>query len=338
MDIFNVSGNNYQMGFTIGEHFKSYLKFATREFETPLSSCIERIRLLEGKLKSSLPGCLDELYGRADGAGVDKDVMLLYMFPEILGRTDGCTTLTLKTRDNVLFAHNEDDRGFSKDNVALVKYCYDDGFTFAYTMASRMAGSAYAFNSYGLAFSSNYIFGGRLELDNVSRYIILRDVINARSICEVEKKLNAFSAASPFSLNVIDLRTLEAKNFEKDIETLYQFDVQDRFARSNHFVLKDAPLTRVPKNSVFRREKSKELLDALKDESVEALLDILAFEQDEMDNSVFQNPDKYPDKIVTVSNFAVDAKAGRFIVNDFIEKKRYVFDSSATLLDEQNIM
>lgn len=334
MKIFEVNGNDYQMGYGIGKVFKPYLNSVIGEYMDALPDYMDRIRLLESKLAASLPNCLAELYGRADGAGVERNAMLLYMFPEICGRTDGCTTVTIKTADNVLFAHNEDDRNFNEDNVALVRYNYEKGYVFAYTMACRMAGSAFAVND-RLIFSSNYIFGGRLELDNVSRYIILRDVINASSIDEVEQKLSRYEAASPFSLNVVDKYTLEAVNFEKDIDKLYRKDVLDRHARSNHFVLKEADKSRVPQNSIFRNLKAKELLSAVTQPSVAALEDILAYEADSMDTSIYQNSRKYPDKIVTVATFSADIKKGELHVLDFVSDKLYTFDLDAHLKSEQ---
>lgn len=322
------------MGKLIGEHFKTYLAGIEAGFAAMLPGHIERVKALETSLEKKLPNCLAEIYGRADGAGVGRDTMLLIMFPEIYGGTDGCTTVYLKTSESAALAHNEDSASMNIDNVALVRYDYGDMQLVAYTSAIRLAGSAFAFNSCGMAFSSNHIFGGDRDMNEISRFILLRDIINSRSIDEAKEKVRRIDVASPYNLNLLDINSRTLCNIERDLHDFHAEYISDRYSHSNHYVTKPYDKARVPVNSVFRREKSFDMLSELGDDAtLDSLLDILAYEGDSYDSSVFERREKYPDRICTIATFAVDAASHDIRVFDFIGKSRFRFSQDCNLVD-----
>lgn len=333
IDYFEVSGNNYQMGAQIGLHFHDYLASIEAGFAAMLPGHSERVKALETKLAANLPGCLDEIYGRADGAGVNRDVMLLIMFPEIYGGTDGCTSVYLKTPRGAMLAHNEDSASMNINNVALVRYDYGDWQLVAYTSAIRLAGSAFAFNSRGMAFSSNHIFGGERDMDEISRFILLRDVINSASVQEAEDKVRKIDVASPYNLNLLDMNSNTLCNIERDLHDLHVEFVHESYAHSNHFITKSYDAQRVPQNSVFRHEKAKQLVCELTPSaSLDDLLSVLSYEGDGYDRSVFERREKYPDRICTVATFAADPAADDIRVLDFIGKGVFHFSRDCRFL------
>ncbi len=333
IDFFEVNGNDYQMGVLIGQHFHGYLESIEAGFAAMLPGHIQRVKALEANLAKKLPRCLDEIYGRADGSGVSRDVMLLIMFPEIYGGTDGCTSVYLKTPVNAMLAHNEDSATMNIDNVALVRYDYGDSQLLAYTSAIRLAGSAFAFNSYGMAFSSNHIFGGERDMDEISRFILLREAINSRSIGEAEDKVRQIDVASPFNLNILDMNSKTLCNIERDLHDLHVEYITDRYSHSNHFVTKAYDEARVPVNSIFRRRKSQELLSTLgASATLDNLLGVLAYEGESYDSSVFERRESYPDRICTVATFGVDPAANDIRVLDFIGKGVFHFSRDCRLL------
>lgn len=333
IDYFEVFGDDYQMGVLIGRHFRDYLLSIEAGFAAMLPGHIERVKALEAHLARKLPHCLDEIYGRADGSGVSRDVMLLIMFPEIYGGTDGCTSVYLKTPRTAMLAHNEDSATMNIDNVALVKYDYGDLKLVAYTSAIRLAGSAFAFNNSGMAFSSNHIFGGERDMDEISRFILLRDVINSTSIAEAERKVRTVDVASPFNLNLLDMNSLTLCNIERDLHDLHVEYICTPYTHSNHFCTKPYDTARVPVNSVFRRKKSLELLSALDDDAtLDSLLGVLSYEGDSYDSSVFERREKYPDRICTVASLAVDPALDDIRVLDFIGNAVFRFSRDCTLL------
>ncbi len=333
IDFFEVTGDDYRMGVLIGRHFRDYLGGIEAGFAAMLPGHIQRVKALESKLAKRLPSCLDEIYGRADGAGVSRDVMLLIMFPEIYGGTDGCTTAYFKTADRAILAHNEDSSTMNLDNVALIRYKYDDMTLVAYTSAIRLAGSAFAFNSHGMAFSSNHIFGGERDMDEISRFILLRDVINSASIDEAIDKVRSVDVASPFNLNLLDVRSARMCNVERDLHDLHVEYITSRYTHSNHFVTKPFDSARVPVNSVFRREKSSELLAELPGSaSIDDVLGVLAYEGDGYDRSVFERRSSYPDRICTIATFAIDSATGDCRVLDFLGNGVFRFSPDGELL------
>ena len=100
-------------------------------------------------------------------------------------------------------------------------------------------------------------------LDYVSRYVMVRDVMNCSSIEECVNKLKEIKVASPFSLNIVDTKNNKVINVEKDTDEVYIKEIDDRWARSNHFIIKSTDLSKIPESTKFRHEKPKELLDKL---------------------------------------------------------------------------
>ena len=143
-----------------------------------------------------------------------------------------------KKNGKFLFSHNEDEKKYTFENTALIKYDYGQYWIVGYTMAEKLTGSSFGYNSYGLVFSSNYIYDTKIELSNISRYIMVRTVMNASTIEEVIRILKKCKVASAFSLNVLDTKTFKAINIEKDIEEIYVTNIEDRYARANHFTTK----------------------------------------------------------------------------------------------------
>lgn len=331
MQLIEVSGSNYEIGYKLGKHFKNYLNNVIKKYDEKIKykNIYEDVKNMENKLKREFPQYLDEIYGRADGACLSRDSILLMFFPEIFKQPDGCTTLIMRNKDNkYLFSHNEDDRNYNSDNIALVKYNYEDYWIIGYTMAEKLMGSSFAFNSYGMIFSSNYIYDTVVDLNNISRYIMVRSIMNSKNIEEVINKFEKHPVASAFSLNILDLKTNEAINVEKDIKDFYITKIEDRYARSNHFLSKKENLPDIPKSSNFRYNKTNELLNKLSIDSVKLydLESILNYETSDYYESIFKSPEKYNDKSVTVANFSYDADFSKIIVKDFLDNTKLEFD------------
>lgn len=320
---FEVSGTEYDMGYAVGKEFKDYLQKSIEKYEEKLKikNVYENVKRMEEKLKKQFSKCLEEIYGRADGANVSRDATLLMFFPEIFRKIDGCTTVILKKENgNFLFSHNEDDKNYNINNVALVKYKYSDYWIVGYTMAEKLTGSSFAFNSYGLVFSSNYIFDTKINLNNVSRYIMVRDVMNSKSIEETIEKLKNSKVASAFSLNILDTKKNIAINVEKDIDEIYVTNIEDRYARANHFTSKEYILPEDRKSTKFRDEKANELIKLVdrKSASIDDLLNILNYETDDYNESIFKDPKKYPDKSITCANFSCDNDLKKICIKDYL--------------------
>ena len=323
MQYLRVHGNDYEMGLQIGEHFSSYLKQAILPYEEELSNqeLLREVRHLKAMLKEEYPNGLREIYGRADGAGIDRDATLLMFFPEIQKRVDGCTTLFLrKPNGHLLFSHNEDDKNFTEENTALIRYEYEDFWVIGYTMAEKLLGSSYAFNSAGLIFSTNYIYPVETHLEYLSRYVLSRRLMNAKSISEVFEILNEMKVASPFSLNVLSRKTLEAWNIEKDNERLYAHKITDRLGRANHFLMRPFDELSAHPSTAFRTEYVQTELAKLDAQTakLEDLKKILSYHEEDYNRCVYKQPGLFTVLSVTVSNFSYDSETDTIEIYDYL--------------------
>ena len=253
--------------------------------------------------------------------------------PEIFKQVDNCTTVIVKQENRVLFAHNEDEKDCSLENVALIKYIYEDSFIISLTRADRLAGSAFSFNSHGLLISSNYVYGEELELDNISRYIVERDVINSKSISQAIERLQNIDVASAFSLNIIDMNKNEVVNVEKDIHEIYLTNIQTKYARSNHFHTKTNVGYNPPISSKFRYEKSNELLNKLEIETcnLNDITKILNYKTDDYYKTIHKDYVKFNDKSSTIAMFSHDTASDEIEIVDYIGQSRIVLNKNGEI-------
>lgn len=329
-----VKGTDYEMGYQVGEYFRPYLQSRISVFDKKVDLAKDKIKSLKNKLETTFPCLLQEIYGRADGAGISRNGFLLMLFPEIYNRIDGCTTVIVKKENSVLLAHNEDNCFFNSDNVALIKYDYGDRFIVSYTMAERLAGSAFSYNNSGLLFTSNYVFGENLNLNNLSRYVVVRDVINSESIDEVLQKLRNNDVASAFSLNVVNVKSNEVLNVEKDVHEIYVTNISERYARSNHFHAKTHDESKDPKSSKFRYAKTNELINKLSvaDCNIDDLLEILKYQTDDYYECVYKQYGKFGDMSVTDATLCMDTSQNYFVVYDYIGDSILKIDLDGNLI------
>lgn len=327
---FTVSGSPFEMGVQTAREFLPYLSKVKEKYERTIqiAEVAETVRKLRLKLEKEYPDAYAEILGRAEGASMCEDAAFLMFFPEIFKRVDGCTTLMLRRNDGAfLLSHNEDDKGYDPANTALVTYDYGDHTITGFTMAEKLTGYAFGWNSYGLLYSSNYIYDTKIDLNQVSRYIMVRDVMNARTIEEAVYRLSRMRVASAFSLNLYDRVQDKAVNVEKDIDAIYVTEVHDRYARANHFTTrKDSLLPEPYVSSAFRDAKVNELIPAVSAETatIEDLQKILAYAEEDYYRCVYKDPNKFPyhELSCTVANFSFDGLTDRILIRDCFDGSR----------------
>ena len=111
-------------------------------------------------------------------------------------------------------------------------------------------------------------------------------------------------------------------NVEKDLNSLYVHEMEERYGRSNHFVLKggEAPST---DNSVFRFRKINEALASMDRETVRAgdLEEALGYHEPDYERCVYKDYRRYKDsgRSVTVANISYDGVSNAVKVTDFTE-------------------
>ena len=329
-DKFILKGSDHEIGVKAGRIFKDPINAEIGIYEKMLED--EKTAVITERIIShmekDLPRCLDEIYGRADGAGVDRKALVLFYSPEVYTEVDGCTTAFLKKKDRILFSHNEDDVACTHVNRNLLKLDYGNFWMVGMGDYHKLNGSNFGYNSKGLVFSCNYLFHNEVDLDNLSRYIVSRDVVESGSINECIEKLKARKPASAFSYNVIDIKTNEAVNIENDLHDMYITHIEDRFARSNHFLHKENDFA--SENSKYRYQFANERLSALDDDAtLKDLVEVLSYENEEYVKSIFMDPLKYPDEkenTVTIANFAFDTLTKEIRMKDGLDHSECTLD------------
>lgn len=329
MKCFEAKGTDYELGLQVGEFFKDCLGGLADESAAMLKDnrrAADYVEMAKAFLAKEYPALLDEVYGRADGAGIDRDTGILLLSPDIRELSSGCTTVILKKPDGTfLLSHNEDDHGYSPENTAVIKYIRPDGSWFAgYTFAGKLLGSTTGFNSNGLIFASNSIYPERTETGYISRYIMQRDIMNSKDAADVMYRLARCKVAKPFSMNVIDTKNGFALNIEKDLERLYVTPITERYARANHY--KAGPYAPVPHstlgNSFFRDWKANvgmNLLDP-KTASLKDLQDIVDYVGPDEYETINRSTLKYDPAVhsVTVCNFSFDQSSDIVNYRDYL--------------------
>lgn len=326
MDILEISGTEYEVGVKIGKKFRTYFQEKIGKYEQKLKydevkNILENVR---EKIELKAPKCLEEIYGRADGAKVSRDALLLMFCPELFGAVNGCSTIIVKKNEKeILFAHNEDDLMDGSETVCLVKYNIGNNWVVGYTKARQLVGGAFAWNNYGIVISCNYIYSSMINIDNVSRYVLSREILRCKNIKEIINKCKEIKTASGFSVNVLDLKENKAINIEVGTSSIQITNIENKYGRANHYINKKS-YHRVIKNqeTLNRQEKITELLKNIKISSsdMKTLVNILNYEGDEYNNSIFKDFRKYPElnQVMTTNTFTINSANKKIVIYNYL--------------------
>lgn len=264
LTIMAVSGTLYEKGFQLGERFQHTIQTIVEDTRELLKQedIHDRFLIVKRKLEERYADILDEVYGRADGAKVDRDEYLLYLCPEIYTYHDSCTDIIIKDMNgNIVGGHNEDGN-YHLENSGLVKYRTEYGYLCDFFTTDTLAGGNFCWNSHGMIFTGNSIYVKHMNHIGIPNWFILRRLVDAKSIEAVLQLFDCEDAASGFNLNVVDTNQKRAISIEYRLNIHSTIEINDKFAHSNHFTSEEVglPLTNKGSNSKFRLDKSLEFL------------------------------------------------------------------------------
>jgi len=239
IEVFHVSGSNYEMGFEIGSHFKQKIKRFVESSETLKSI---RGNLNERKHKELIEIAnkhfhlyMEEIRGISEGSGIDyNDLILLnfkYEYPTI-----GCSTVIFKDKDRIVLGHNEDGERENENNAFILVAKPDKGTPFlVYCYPGMIPGNAFSFNSRGIVMTGNAMPTPDPIL-GIPRHLIDRSMLEASSIEDALDLALLPERASGFSYNIVSLNEKRAVNLETTSRMYYVTEVEDRFFHTNHYV------------------------------------------------------------------------------------------------------
>lgn len=321
-EILYLNRSFYENGKLSGEYFKDRVKINLKEIEDLIKNenLKNKISKQLNNLKNEYPKYYDEIIGKADGLGIDKLTYFAVLCPEITDvNFEHCTTIMCKKNNGkFIISHNEDD-DYIEGNFCLSKVKIDENNWFVTNDMYHMPfGNGISWNSFGIVKTINYCHNDKINTDNYPRYFLQRHISEAKSIDDLIDRCKNMKVASGFHVNAIDINKNIAVSIEVYIDDIDVEYINDFYIHSNHFIHKnylDNPKTDKGSNSIFRLNKSKELL---KEKTMSEIQKILSYRSPEnkFENSILQISN---DPYMTLFNFSYD-----------IEKKDIIYLTSYT--------
>lgn len=282
--IVEIKGNtNYEISFQFGK----LLKWGYKQGEKDLVKKLKDPRIgdyiskLLKKLEKEYPYILEDLRGRADGAGIDVKVMLLNYCYEVQRKTsEHCSSIIVHTKNNIILAHNEDGP-YNQKRTLLVKVALGDKIY--YTIAdSRCLTSSTIYVCKNFIFSMNSIDFVDYNLSYLPTYLALRVLTECEALDEVFDKLKSIPIAGSEGLNICDRKTGDMYYVEKILNKCEIRKIDGVFLHTNHIVfdnmMKFKPKRFNKTNNTFQRMMiMQELLQNRKDLNEQQVLEILQY-------------------------------------------------------------
>ncbi len=323
-----ISGNEYELGMNFGKIFKADItenvKQAEQEMQDP--SIQADFKIVKKKLETDFSQQLEHIYGRADGAGVDRDLYLLFLCYELWEdrNIDRCSDIIVKQDNQIIMGHNEDGP-YTQQNSAFIKYNVDNGYYFDYSTPDALPGASFGFNSHGLVYSMNYMYIENMKRTSIPVWFVMRPIVECKNFQEIKEKLSNFETASGFHLNIFS----EGKAYS--IEGLFDKveikEIEDIFIHTNHYINEtfDTGYTPPDSNTLFRLTKIRELLRRKKDKklTVSDIEEILSYRGESYYNSILSEADM--ERNMTACTIIFNSEDKTYNLINRLEKKQHVF-------------
>ncbi|XP_006819492.1 beta-alanyl-dopamine/carcinine hydrolase-like [Saccoglossus kowalevskii] len=335
-----VRGSNYEVGYQIGNTFKSSIQKtidmdAVDNYKIPNVEEIYKAYL--NTVNSIYPHYVDEVRGISDGAQVSfKHLFLGLIGPELTALTgrhpfevnsnaEGCTDLVLITETQKILSHSEDTTGVMCSGYIIQAVISpsrtnskEEKFT-AYVDPGMLPGNTFGFNTHGLIFTGNMLFQKDITcIKSIPRKFITRALLSATNIDDAVHIMEQLpGVASGFNINVgcIGKGDDSARLYSIEIAhcpTGSKVDVQEYTGFDYHVNMykRIDTLHYVDDSSIHRMRRIDEMPTP---SNITDILNIMSDEKDVL-YPIFRNGNP-PDSYVTAS-------IGVF---DLIKKELYVF-------------
>lgn len=261
-----VSGKPYERGYQTGTVFRAVLRKNLAKYQEQLgdSNLYKQMKIIEGKVAHVFPDYHQEVCGRADGAGVERDLYFLLMCPELINEGVGCTTVVYRKPDGTyLLSHNEDDVD-EPGNACLTKCHTSKGWFVTYDYFNMPFGNAFSWNSSGIVKTINYCFPHQENLTGIPRYFLQRHISEATSLEDFVQRCQISGRASGYHAIALDVRQNKAISVEVTANDFSIEEIDNYYLHTNHYLHPKICQGRVwvspGSTSTFRLEKASSLL------------------------------------------------------------------------------
>lgn len=246
MDLHEVSGDHYQIGYQIGWKTAPFIQKVLASFSLSKNQKRKLNKLLAFH-EEHFPYHLEELRGMAEGSrqgeSFDKLLALNLIELELLL---GCTNIialgektTKYTYREGYLVHNEDGEPKYQGALSLVKAELKDGFSFlSLQYPGLLCGDSVTVTSNGMVFAVNYLLPQKVAKNGFSITFVARALLEARDLAEVKEILARYRPRNAaFHWFVYSRSEGEALSIEvtKDKESYRRFWAGMDF-HTNHYV------------------------------------------------------------------------------------------------------
>jgi predicted choloylglycine hydrolase len=275
MRLFTFHGSHHDVGLAIGKTFAQQIRKTLAGNTILQSEFIPFHGRAEGKRKyqelirlheSRFPDYLSELHGISEGAEAPfEELFLVNMRGEYRGYAaesadSGCSTCSLLTADNALFAHNEDGSPIYHGQMYLVRLevVGKPAFT-AFCYPGFLPGNAFGFNSEGICFSVNNVLAKRI-VTGLGRHFIARSLFEARSLEEAIQLATVSGRASGFNYTIGSFKERRIVNVEVSPHRHNVFEIKGFHFHANHYIKLSEVHQLVTPSSQARQHRGEVLL------------------------------------------------------------------------------
>lgn len=318
IQIRDLRGTPYQNGCLSGSYFRDRVRIEVDDivsFMHAFPECCKQMQYQMAQLKNDIPSYYEETIGKADGLGIDRDVYMMLMHPEIMQEGhESCTTIMVRNTDGTFsLCHNEDDI-YRKGNLAFVRVFTEDGWFITNDMYNMPLGNGILIHESGLVRSINYCYD--TGHSGISRYYCQRHIAGAGTVNDLKTKAMEMTPASGFHVNVIDPACHIGQSIEVRSDGIFCRDVSSFLVHTNHYMygLQENMYCQQPGgNSIFRYDAVMEQMKKHTEWTVEMMSGILDQHTDDPMTSIFQC---HSDDNRTLFRFCYD---GSLQKSEFIE-------------------
>lgn len=167
-----------------------------------------------------------------------------------------CSDIHVQNSEFTGFGHNEDNDWSSLTSMFLVKAEFNDGSpsVVAYSYPATLFGTAFGFNSAGLAFSENAVFPKKIYPGFPTRSFVARDLYSSHSLASAIEKLKHTAVASGASFNIGSVKEQAIFNIELNGRLSNVHQVDTNYSHFNMY--KHLNVSQYPDISTYARQVS----------------------------------------------------------------------------------
>jgi len=318
LPVIKISGSpeerGWQHGRLLKERIHRTIEFYKKQFLIPETDILSLARQFRSNTRAFSEALYAEIESLSRAAGVDP----LWIYA-LNGRTEllnlnpmECTSLALK--DQGLIGQNWDWDEALEDLAVILDIENTNGHRIMTMTEPGMVGKI-GMNNRGVGVCLNFMSIEDYRPGGIPLHVLLRAVLDSDSLPDARSAVYAGASGKVGNILMAD-ETGGIVNLELAGDDLFSVPVGERFAHTNHFLTRvDYDLKLFP-NTMGRYRRALELLDEMKQPSVDAMKAIL-LDHDDKEHPICRRRFSHPwltedDTSITVATVIMDLKKQQF--------------------------